>query len=80
MVSVARQMFGCSTLDGVELEDGGGTGTASSHWEKRLLMNEFMTGVISNHPVITPLTLALMQVRPTLCSVSYSKRILGGTM
>ena len=27
---------------GVALEDDGGVGTAGSHWEKRVLMNEFM--------------------------------------
>jgi hypothetical protein len=44
VVQVAREHFGCQDLDGVELEDGGSSGTAGSHWEKRILQNEFMTG------------------------------------
>lgn len=43
----ARQYFNCPTLDGVEIEDGGGDGTKGSHWEKRILSNELMVGVIS---------------------------------
>lgn len=37
VVEKAREHFGCSTLDGAELEDEGGTGTAGSHWESRTL-------------------------------------------
>lgn len=29
--------FNCSSLEGVEVEDGGGRGTALSHWEERIL-------------------------------------------
>ena len=32
-----RQHFNCSTLEGVQLEDQGGSGTALSHWETRIL-------------------------------------------
>ena len=32
----ARSHFGCDTLEGAEIEDQGGSGTADSHWEKRL--------------------------------------------
>jgi hypothetical protein len=32
---MARAQFGCATLEGVEIEDGGGSGTALSHWEMR---------------------------------------------
>ena len=31
-------------LDGFPLEGGGGSGTASSHWEKRVLRGEVMCG------------------------------------
>eukprot|EP00731_Ephydatia_muelleri_P023570 Em0015g1153a len=37
VVAAAKAYFNCSTLTGVELENQGGTGTAISHWEKRLL-------------------------------------------
>ena len=33
----AREHFGCPTLNGVELENQGGVGTALQHWEKRVL-------------------------------------------
>ncbi|PIO69039.1 hypothetical protein TELCIR_09154, partial [Teladorsagia circumcincta] len=32
----ARRHFNCSTLEGAELENHGGIGSAGSHWEKRL--------------------------------------------
>ena len=33
----ARDHFNCSSLAGLELENQGGSGTALSHWEKRIL-------------------------------------------
>lgn len=33
----ARRHFNCSKLEGAELEDQGGEGTALTHWEKRIL-------------------------------------------
>ena len=44
-LSEARTHFGCSSLNGVEVENGGGSGTAGSHWEQRIFGNEMMTGV-----------------------------------
>lgn len=41
----ARLYFGCSTLDGVEIEDQGGSGTQGSHWEKRIMAQEYMSGI-----------------------------------
>ena len=32
----ATAHYNCSTLQGVELENQGGSGTASSHWEQRI--------------------------------------------
>ena len=46
---------------GLELEDGGGRGTAGSHWEKRLLMNEIMTGSVDTRSVVSAMTLALLE-------------------
>jgi len=55
-----REMTGCTTLDGAELENQGGVGTAGSHWEMRLFLNELMAG--AEHPVAvkSELTLALL--------------------
>jgi hypothetical protein len=42
VVNLARETFGCSTMNGVELELQGGEGTAGSHWEKRIMYQDFM--------------------------------------
>lgn len=47
IVNVGKAFFGCSTLDAVEIEDQGGSGTSGSHWEKRILYLEYMAGVMS---------------------------------
>merc|ERR1712166_1724403 len=58
----ARAQFGCSTLNGAEIENQGGSGTAGSHWEKRLFMNDFMSGVSAGlRPAYTPMTFALLE-------------------
>ena len=31
-----RRHFNCSTLEGVEIENQGGSGTMRSHWEERM--------------------------------------------
>jgi hypothetical protein len=48
-------------MQGVELENQGGSGTAFSHWEKRTANNEYMTGTASRNPVFSDLTLALLE-------------------
>lgn len=53
--------FGCSSATGALLENNGGSGTASSHWEKAAFMNEYMTGTASNGPVISALTMLTFQ-------------------
>eukprot|EP00850_Spirogloea_muscicola_P006385 SM000030S11394 [mRNA] locus=s30:428293:434659:- [translate_table: standard] len=63
VVATARQHYGAftSSFAGLELEDGGGRGTAGSHWEKRLLMNEIMTGSVDTRSVVSAMTLALLE-------------------
>jgi len=61
VVSFVRDHFDCPTLDGAELEDGGGSGTALSHWEKRLFFSEYMTGTAERFPVKSLLTLGALQ-------------------
>jgi len=36
VVEEARLHFDCPTIEGAELEDQGGDGTALTHWEKRI--------------------------------------------
>ena len=40
VVQEVRDHFNCPTLEGAELEDQGGDGTALTHWEKRLFQVE----------------------------------------
>lgn len=56
-----QKHFGCPVLEGAELENQGGDGTALTHWEKRLFENEAMTGTHTQNPVYSRLTLALME-------------------
>ncbi|CAF0990282.1 unnamed protein product [Didymodactylos carnosus] len=58
---VVREHFNCSTLEGAELEDQGSSGTALTHWEKRLFEHEIMTGTYTQESVISNLTLALLE-------------------
>ena len=59
-LGVAQDYIGCDSLDGLELEDDGGAGTALSHWEKRVFGTEFMTGSKSSDAVISRLTFAAL--------------------
>jgi leishmanolysin len=61
VVREVRDHFGCSLMGGAVLEDQGGTGTAGSHWEKRLFMNEYITGTASDHPIFSRITLAAFE-------------------
>ena len=62
VISVAKKYFNCSDIDGVELEEYGGTGTAGSHWEARILLGDYMNGVVyPEEQVISEFTLALLE-------------------
>ncbi|KAL3665807.1 hypothetical protein V7S43_009235 [Phytophthora oleae] len=62
VVQQAKQHFNCFdwTDAGLELENGDkGSSSFSSHWEKRVVMNEYMSAISSYDPVYSALTLAL---------------------
>lgn len=61
VVEEVRKHFNCPDLEGAELEDQGEEGTALTHWEKRAFENEAMTGTHTHNPIISRLTLALME-------------------
>lgn len=63
VVEIAKKHYNCHdwTNAGVELEDYGGSGTAGSHWEKRIMYNEYMTGIAARNPVFSEFTLALFE-------------------
>ena len=59
VVRAARRHFGCDSLQGAMLEDGGGAGTGGSHWEMRIFRDEYMTGSANVGPrFVSELTLA----------------------
>ena len=59
VVDKYREYFGCDTLAGAELEDEGGSGSAGSHFDRRVLPTEMMTGSGGN--ILSVLTLAALQ-------------------
>ena len=62
LLEKARNYFHCPTLDGVELENQGGEGTAASHWEARILLGEYMNGYsYTEEQVISEFTLAVLE-------------------
>ena len=42
----ARQHFNCKKLDGIPLEDQGGSGSIGSHWEARYMLGDYMTSTL----------------------------------
>ena len=62
VVERARKYFNCPTLEGLELEEQGGTGSEISHWEQRILLGDYMGAVIyQEEMVISEFTLALLE-------------------
>jgi leishmanolysin len=62
VLAAARAYFNCSTLDGVEIEDQGGAGTQGVHWEKRILAQEFIAGILTGAVTyVSSLTLAYFE-------------------
>ncbi|XP_039032954.1 LOW QUALITY PROTEIN: leishmanolysin-like peptidase [Hibiscus syriacus] len=63
VVMHSRHHYGAFSekFTGLELEDGGGRGTSGSHWEKRLLTTEIMTGSVDTRSVVSKMTLALLE-------------------
>ena len=62
LLEVAKKYFNCPSLDGVELENQGGEGTAGAHWEARILLGEYMNGYsYTEEQVISEFTLAVLE-------------------
>ena len=62
LIEVAKKYFNCDRIDGIELENQGGSGTAISHWEARILLGDYMNGVIFTiEQVISEFTLAVLE-------------------
>ena len=62
VLEVAKKYYNCNDLKGVALEEYGGSGTVGSHWEAKILLGDYMNGVIyTNEQVISEFTLALLE-------------------
>jgi leishmanolysin len=60
VLKFARDHFGCNELEGVPLENGGGDGSANSHWEKLFLSNTYMNSVTEFPGYISSFTLKML--------------------
>lgn len=60
VVVKAREAFGCSTMEGVELEEYNQIGV-SSLWDMRIMFNDYMTGNLQAKPILSTITLALLK-------------------
>jgi len=59
--AAAASHFGCPDINGLEIEDDGGAGTAGSHWEERVMNGDTMVGYSHPDSVVSPMTLALLE-------------------
>uniref|UniRef100_A0A0G4G597 EGF-like domain-containing protein n=1 Tax=Chromera velia CCMP2878 TaxID=1169474 RepID=A0A0G4G597_9ALVE len=60
VAEAAQEHYGCFSIEGMSLEDEGGETSERNHWERRVALNEGMTGVLGTRPVFSALTLAFM--------------------
>ncbi|CAH8573696.1 unnamed protein product [Schistosoma curassoni] len=58
VLAEARAHYNCPTMDGMDLENDGGSGTAFVHFEKRITEDELMSGSYSKDSYVSSLTLA----------------------
>ena len=61
LLAAAQEQFGCDSLEGVHLENEGSSASAGAHFEKSHMGNELMTSQLTGFPVLSKLTLSLME-------------------
>lgn len=61
VVEAAKKHFNCSTLQGVEVEDQGGSGSAGAHWESRIMLGDYMVSTDYDERAISEITMALFE-------------------
>lgn len=61
VLAAAKKHFNCNKIEGLEIENEGGDGTANSHWEERLMFGDFMIGEGSTETSISEISLALFE-------------------
>lgn len=83
VLAMAQEAFDCYSIQGLELEDAGGSGTAGSHWDKRIMMNDYMTAYVPTEPIFSNISLAAFkdtgwyEVDYTLAQMPYFGRKVG---
>ena len=60
-LSLAREHFGCNSLEGIPLEDQGGSGSSCGHWESRYMLGDYMISTDYLDNVVSDITLALFE-------------------
>ena len=58
-LSMARKHFNCGSLEGIPLENDGGSGTARAHWEASYMFGDYMMGSNYIDAQLSDITLAL---------------------
>lgn len=61
VLAYGREFFNCPALEALPLEDGGGSGSAGSHWEKLFFPHEILNPRAHNPLIISRFTLTLLQ-------------------
>jgi len=56
-----RNHYGCSSLQGALMENGGGSGTSSSHFERKVFLYEFMASGSIHGRRVSELSLAMLE-------------------
>ena len=57
----AKLHFGCDNINGVQLENDGGDGTAGSHWDSRYMLGDYMMATDYSDVVLSDISLALFE-------------------
>jgi len=61
VLAYAKEYFGCDSIQGVPLENGGGGGSRNSHWEKTLFPSEVMNPQVAYPATISEFTIKLLE-------------------
>lgn len=61
VVNYAKTYFGCSSVNGLPIEENGSSGSAGSHWERTSFGNEYMCAAQMQRQVVSKFTLLALQ-------------------
>ena len=61
VIKYAKKHFGCDDIEGIELENQGGSGSVGSHWEARTMLGDYMISTDYHEIVISEISLALLE-------------------